>query len=121
MKARAIWRLLGVLAVLAAWVGISAVVRTSAQAHAAGRVLPGAISYGADGGEPTPPPLPMNQSVASPARSGATNLADGGEPTPPPLPMNRSVVTPTPTGTTYLADGGEPTPHPLPMNAFAEA
>lgn len=76
MKARAICRLLGVLAVLAAWVGVSAVVRTSAQAHATGRVLPGAISYAAEGGEPTPPPL-LAESICGLASTVRRHVSGG--------------------------------------------
>jgi hypothetical protein len=54
----------------------------------AGVVRPGIFrshTYSADGGAPTPPPIPMNAVVG--ANSAAILLADGGAPTPPPIPM----------------------------------
>jgi hypothetical protein len=43
------------------------------------------VPYLADGGGPTPPPIPMHGS----GKSVVTYVADGGGPTPPPIPMHR--------------------------------
>lgn len=66
-------------------------------------------AYLADGGGPTPPPIPMGT-----AKSAVTYMADGGGPTPPPIPMNPLEIA---AETRYLADGGGPTPPPIPMGA----
>ena len=60
----------------------------------------------ADGGGPTPPPIPMKSLTPTP-----TYVADGGGPTPPPIPMKASGKSEP----TYVADGGGPTPPPIPM------
>jgi hypothetical protein len=110
MKATAICRLLGVLAVLALWVGVSSAVEGSAPS-----VAPGPVTHGADGTSPTPPPLPMKTFFGPVGPAPTTYLADGTAPTPPPLPMKASQAPAEPASTIYWADGTAPTPPPLPM------
>lgn len=67
----------------------------------------------ADGGGPTPPPVPW-------PKTGPISplfIADGGGPTPPPIPWPK-----TGNGSPLLiADGGGPTPPPVPWGSAPRA